>query len=102
MKLIAASTTIVFSLLASAALASQTRGAQTEGQSPKDDAQLAEMSPRTFKRMTVPGEQVEANVKRLTTRLRWHKHLGAALAEGKAKKKPVVWIQALGDLKGFL
>lgn len=84
-------------------VAAQTRSPQTQG--PSNDiasAKIAKMSPRKFKRLTVPGDVVETNVERLTTRMRWHKRLGAALAEGKAKGKPVVWIQALGDLEGFL
>ena len=60
------------------------------------------MSARSFRKLTVPGVEVAKNVKRLTTELRWHKNLSSALAAGRAKGKPVVWIQALGDLKGFL
>ena len=79
------------------ALAAQ--GQQTEGTQPN---RLATMSAGSFRKLTVPGEEVARNVKRLTTELRWHKSLSGALAEGRSKGKPVVWIQALGDLKGFL
>ncbi len=57
---------------------------------------------RNFRRLTVPGDEVKKNVKRLTKELHWHRTLAGALASGRTKGKPVVWIQALGDLKGFL
>ena len=79
------------------ALAAQ--GQRTEGTNPNA---LAKMSPRSFKKLVVSGDEVATNVKRLTTELRWHKNLSSALAAGRSKGKPVVWIQALGDLKGFL
>ena len=56
----------------------------------------------SFRKLKVPGEQVAANVKRLTKELHWHRTLAGALASGRTKGKPVLWIQALGDLKGFL
>ncbi len=57
---------------------------------------------RQFKRMKMPGTDVEKNVKRLISELRWYKSLRSALAAGRAKGRPVLWIQALGDLDGFL
>lgn len=73
--------------------------AQTEA---NDGSRFAEMSARSFNKLKVSGEDVAKNVERLTTEMRWHKHLGSALAAGREQGKPVVWIQALGDLKGFL
>ena len=57
---------------------------------------------RNFRMLTLPGEEVATNVKRLTKQLHWHRTLAGALASGRTKGKPVLWIQALGDLKGFL
>ena len=57
---------------------------------------------RSFRHLKVPGEQVEQNVKKLVSELRWYTSLRAARGAGKAKDKPVVWIQALGDIDGFL
>ena len=71
----------------------QTRAASTE---------LKRMSSRSFRKLTVPGNEVEVNVKRLTTEMKWSKTLSSALARGRAQGKPVLWVQALGDLKGFL
>ncbi len=78
------------------------QGQGTQGTQAPDASPYSTMSAGNFRRLTVPGDEVAKNVKRLTTELRWHKNLSAALAEGRAKGKPVVWIQALGDLKGFL
>ncbi len=57
---------------------------------------------RSFRRLRVPGEEVAKNVKRLTKELHWYRTLGGALASGRSKGKPILWVQALGDLKGFL
>jgi hypothetical protein len=59
-------------------------------------------SAHAFRRLRVPGEQVEQNVEKLVSELRWYSNLRAARAAGKAKDKPVVWIQALGEIDGFL
>ena len=57
---------------------------------------------RQFRRLKIPGDEVEKNVRRLTKELRWYKTLGAALGSARAKGRPVLWVQALGELKGFL
>lgn len=78
--------------------AQQQRGTKA----PTTETQRALKSVRGFRRLKVPGDEVEQNVRRLTKEMRWHKTLGAALASGRRQSKPVVWIQALGDLDGFL
>ena len=57
---------------------------------------------RSFRQLRIPGEEVARNVKRLRKELRWHKTLGGALASGRSSGKPILWVQALGDLGGFL
>lgn len=57
---------------------------------------------RQFRRLEVAGEDVARNVEEMTTRLRWHKQLKSALRSGREQGKPIVWIQALGDIDGFL
>ncbi len=69
---------------------------------PPQPARGQKLEAWSFRRLTVPGEEVAKNVKRLTTELRWHRTVGSALAAGRSSGKPVLWIQALGDLKGFL
>ena len=76
--------------------------AQGNGQTTTAGRDVAAMSNRSFRRLTVSGEEVEKNVKRLTKSMRWHKTLSGTLAAARAKGKPAVWIQALGDLEGFL
>lgn len=55
-----------------------------------------------FRRLHLPGEEVARNVERLTSELHWYRSLSSALAAGRSADKPVVWIQALGDIDGFL
>ncbi len=81
--------------------ANQQGNKQVKKQAKKMDRR-AMRAARSFKRLQVPGEQVASNVARLKRELRWHKNLGSALEAGRDSKKPVLWIQALGDLDGFL
>ena len=53
-----------------------------------------------FFRLKVPAKKAAPAVRKVT-KLRWHKTLGKALSDAKSKRKPVLYIQALGDLKGF-
>ncbi len=57
---------------------------------------------RNFRKLRVPGEEVNTNVTKLTSELNWHKSLAAALAEARKQGRPVQWIQALGELTGYL
>lgn len=96
--------TAVFAVLA--AIAAPTAEAQmpkwAQAQlSPRADTQQRQ-TPRSFRRLEVPGDEVESNVRTLLRKLRWHSSLSGALQSARAKGKPVVWIQALGDLNGFL
>ena len=62
----------------------------------------ASRSAHGFRHAEIPGERVAENVAKLTSRLRWHGSLGSALRSGRQQDKPIVWIQALGDLTGYL
>lgn len=88
------------SLLIPAAQAQGTQ--QTEGQTRAVSRDVSKLSSRNFRKLTVPGEEVAKNVSRLTKEMKWHGSLSSALAAGRAKGKPVLWIQALGELKGYL
>ncbi len=57
---------------------------------------------RAFRKLQLNGEQVRAAVDGLLEDVRWYRSLGAALSAGRAQGKPVLWIQALGDIDGFL
>jgi hypothetical protein len=94
---------------ATAALAALALGAlnpaRAAAQASRPDAAtvaLSQLRPVEFRRLQLSGEQVRANVERLTQRLRWYKTLGGALHAARSSGKPAVWIQALGDLDGFL
>jgi hypothetical protein len=75
---------------------------EPQGQTAAAKPVLERMSSREFRGLTVPGKKVEENVKRLTKEMRWYSSLGSALAAGRSQGKPVLWVHALGDLKGFL
>ena len=90
-------------ILACSSLLSVLSAQVREGETVATDGdRYASMGARSFNRLTVSGEEVAKNVKRLTKEMHWHKSLASALAAGRQQGKPVVWIQALGDLKGFL
>ena len=59
------------------------------------------MDTRQFRNLKVPGKTVKANVRKLTTRLRWLKSLPAVKAAARRSHKPILWVQALGTLSGF-
>lgn len=73
------------------------------GETGQDAVRQQQMQdPRGFRRLRVPGPVVEKNVAKLTKGLHWYKSLSSALTAGRRQGKPVVFIQALGDLQGFL
>ena len=80
--------------------------AQSQGRrSPQETVAARQGVPtnaRQFRRLRIPGEEVEKNVGRLTEELHWFKTLGGALGSGRAKGRPILWVQALGELDGFL
>ena len=55
---------------------------------------------REFRAMKVPAKKVTSAVRKLL-KLRWHKSLRDAAYKARADHKPILWIQALGDLKGY-
>ncbi len=71
------------------------RQAKLEAQRPMKEA-------RAYRKLEVDGDAVIANVEKLTTELTWHGDLAAARDAARASGKPVLWVQALGDLDGYL
>lgn len=63
--------------------------------------QTAEQSARAFRSLRLPGSRVRRAVAKLARRLEWHRSLDRAIAAADRSGKPVVWIQALGSLRGF-
>ena len=78
-------------------LPAQTRMTAAELPTDKQAQQEAEY----FSQLQVPGKQVRRAVAKLTKNLRWHKTLDKAVAEAMNTGKPILWIQALGQLKGY-
>lgn len=56
---------------------------------------------KKFRKLEVDGAQVAANVEKLRAELTWHDSLEEALAAAAAEGKPLLWIQALGELDGY-
>lgn len=68
--------------------------------SPHDPNQPKEVQEaQAFQRLQVPGHQVSRAVKKVRN-LKWYSTLTAASQRARVDKKPIVWIQALGTLKG--
>ena len=55
-----------------------------------------------FRTVMFDKNTVSKNVRTLTKKLTWHKDLAAARAAAEKSGKPIVLIQALGDLKGYV
>ena len=55
-----------------------------------------------FRALVVEKRQVRKQVGKLTRGLVWHKKLDAALDAAGQSGKPVLWIQALGKLTGYV
>ncbi|MEE8143399.1 MAG: hypothetical protein V3T77_09890 [Planctomycetota bacterium] len=55
----------------------------------------------SFRRMQLSGTEVRANVNKLLE-LHWHNDLQLAQQDAQDLGKPILWIQALGDLEGNL
>lgn len=86
------------------ALTVQAQDRVQEGERSPDDAFIQQRmkDPRGFRSLRMPGDRVEKNVEKLTKKLHWYKSLSSALTAARRQGKPVVFIQALGDLDGFL
>ncbi len=56
---------------------------------------------RAFQLKRVSGRTVHKAVRKLR-KLTWHSKLERAQKQAQLTNKPIVWIQALGDLKGYV
>ena len=96
-------TKILFLFASLAAVATPLVDAQQSWkESARAKSKQARRDAREFQQLQVPGETVALNVRKLRRELHWHSTLSGALRAGQNQGKPVVWIQALGDLDGFL
>jgi hypothetical protein len=51
--------------------------------------------------LRVSGRDVNRGVRKMLSELRWHRDLGGAASEARERQRPILWIQMLGDLRGF-
>jgi len=61
-----------------------------------------QLAVRTSLKEQLKGPELEANAEKLATELAWQTDLDVACQAAKAAGKPVLWIQALGELDGYL
>lgn len=54
-----------------------------------------------FQRQQIKGKELAKRIDKVIKSLHWHEQLVDALAAAAADGKPVLWIQALGDVDGF-
>jgi hypothetical protein len=83
----------LFLAVASTALA-QTPVTGLPGDSSKEAAEA-----QAFRHLQVPGSKVSRAVRKVR-KLKWFSSLAAASQRARLENKPIVWIQALGTLKG--
>ena len=54
-----------------------------------------------FRGLEVPGKKVRPAVTKVARQLHWHRTLKSAVREARAADKPILWVQALGNLTGY-
>ena len=54
-----------------------------------------------FQRLELPGAKVRAGVRKVVSAFTWHRDLDQAASVARAQGKPIVWVQALGELRGL-
>lgn len=66
-----------------------------------EDEDHAEALAAAFLRQRIAGKDLEQAVARSTGSLRWHKTMASARDEARARSRPILLVQALGELDGF-
>ena len=61
----------------------------------------AEERARAFLEKRIAGRDLRKSVDRVLKGLRWHERIDDAKAEAAARGRPLLWIQALGEVDGF-
>ena len=56
---------------------------------------------RRFSALRIGGEDNRARTERVTKELTWHSSLNPAFRAARRKGRPIVYIQALGDITGY-
>ena len=63
-------------------------------------AMLQEPEPE-FLNLRVSGRDVGRGVRKVLTELNWHRDFAAAASEATQRQRPILWLQMLGNLRGF-
>lgn len=63
-------------------------------------AMLEEPEPE-FLNLRVSGRDVGRGVRKVLTELNWHRDFAAAASEAAQRQRPILWLQMLGNLRGF-
>lgn len=71
----------------------------TAGQIPRSS--VADASAVAFRNLKVSGRDLQRAVGKVVKELDWKSTLRSAQREAMKTGKPIVWIQALGDLRGY-
>ena len=61
----------------------------------------AERAAEEFQQTCRHGQKESAQVRRVLVEMTWHKKLAEAAKVATTQHKPIVWVQALGDIRGF-
>ncbi len=61
----------------------------------------AEAQEPEFLNLRVAGHDVYRGVRKVLTELTWHRDLDLAASQAKKQQRPILWLQMLGDLRGF-
>ena len=67
----------------------------------KDDTAAAILAAREFRKSRVVGRELSTSIDNVLKSMRWHETLRGARVSSASRGKPILWIQALGDLDGY-
>ncbi len=60
----------------------------------------AQQAAHEFEQSSRRGQELSQSVQRVVSELAWHKNLDVAAKAATAQGKPIVWVQALGEIRG--
>ena len=57
---------------------------------------------KKYRQLKVTGDELKSNIERLTSELTWYTSMEAVKEEAKKQDKPILWLNVLGEIDGFL
>lgn len=64
-------------------------------------AAMRQESEPEFLHLRMTGRDVGRGVRKVLTELNWHRDFAAAASEATQRQRPILWLQMLGNLRGF-